>query len=109
MFLPCFVVRQIAMFSDEDVAPQLGMKAFQTSDPWLVILFATWQALGNIKPTRVREFCCERDAYLFLRGHVVKDHGSYGAVVKGKMLESNPIIISFTLRESGTKCVLQGS
>ena len=39
----------------------------------------------------------------------MKDHVSYGAVVNGKMLESNPTVISFTLRESGTKCALQGS
>ena len=63
MFLPDSVITQIAMFSDEDVEPQLGMWAFQTSDPWLVILvIATWQALGNVKPTRVRQFCCERES-----------------------------------------------
>ncbi|CAL1137779.1 unnamed protein product, partial [Cladocopium goreaui] len=48
------------------------------------------KALGNVKPTRVRQFFCEREACVFLRedvGHVVKDHafgcaGPYGAVGK---------------------------
>ena len=113
--LPASVITQIAMFLDEDVAPQLGMWAFQTSNPWLVILvIATWQALGNVKPTRVRQFCCEREACVFL-GHVVKDH-AFGCAgpcgVLGKLiilLESNRILhLHFKSLQQNVSCRAAG-
>ena len=50
------------------------------------LVIATWQALGNVKPLQVRQFCSEREACVFL-GRVVKDHvfgcaGPCGAVGK---------------------------